>query len=166
MSGLRRVPTTSRWRCCAGGTSCQISAAGHRSHILEIAAHAAVCGRHFRPFVRHADPHGLLRGSEHIDIGRATERHRLDAIPDDIALFIHAIRIRGSGDNVADHHHAREPFLGPYHLAFEMTQALLDARWLHTAGGERREPSLVELIDAAPKWQPDNAHLLEDLALE
>src|SRR5215475_7855331 len=151
---LRRRSAMSDFRC------------GHRSHILEIAAHAAVRGRHLRTFVRHAHPHGLLRGSEHVDIGRATERHRLDAIPDDVALLVDAVRIGGGGDNVADHHHAREPFLDPYHLAFEMTQAFLDARWFHPGRGKSCQPRLVELIDTARKRQPDNAHLLKNLTLE
>src|SRR5258706_15971573 len=49
-------------------SSCLWLVARRRSHVLEIAPHAAVRGRHLRPFVEHPDPHGLLRGRLHVDI--------------------------------------------------------------------------------------------------
>src|SRR5262249_56630897 len=84
------------------------------------------------PYIGRVDRHCLVRGCEHVAVGRpvfvaqirrAAILHRLDLVPDDEAALVDAAGVDRGGDHVADDHYPADPFLHPHHLAFEVAVA-------------------------------------------
>src|SRR4030095_5717536 len=91
---------------------------------------------------------------------------RLQLFPNEIALFVYVSFIDRCGDDLSYDHHAMQPLLCPFNLAFEMTSACRYAWRLYDRRREGRKAGFLELIDSRREFQSDNSYLLEDLPLE
>src|SRR5712691_519771 len=95
----------------------------------------------------------VVGGNEAVPVTHAAIVGGLHLVPDDEALLGDAAGVDAHRIDPAADHEPVEPLPRPLDLAFEVAAAFRDPGRPQAAGGERREPRLLQLVHAALERQ-------------